>query len=231
MPKRLSARGANIITSMLTFVMIFGGWLAFQAYRENQRPLPDNRTEQGICNLWFIGSSSIAHWSDLRRDMAPWNAHNRGIVDALYPEILKRFVHTQDTPPVAIILYAGENDIVVGRPVQTIMRDLASFLTQSRDRFGDLPVLVLSMKPSPARWRHFPKQQQFNDAARTLLKSYPSAHYIDITTPLLKDGRTQDNYVADGIHMNAAGYGIWSGVIRPRLKQILPAETQRCAAP
>ncbi|WP_363737919.1 hypothetical protein [Sphingobium sp. LMA1-1-1.1] len=46
---------------------------------------------------------------------------------------------------------------------------------------------------------------------------------------LLKDGKLGDNYQADGVHMNPAGYRIWANVVRQRLNDVLPPATiDRC---
>ena len=41
----------------------------------------------------------------------------------------------------------------------------------------------------------------------------------------LKDGKLCDNYQADGVHMNPAGYRIWANVVRQRLNDVLPPVT------
>lgn len=164
--------------------------------------------------------------------MAPWKAHNRGIDNAIYADVLRGFANTGLEPrPTAIILYAGENDIAVGIPVRTVMRDLSAFLEMRGRIMTNVPVLVLSMKPSPGRWRHFRKQQLFNAAAQRLLSSVPHAHFGDITGPLLAGGHLGNNYRADGIHMNADGYKIWASVVRERLRNILPEEVLKSCDP
>lgn len=223
---------AKTALAVALFCLIVGGWMGYQHYREAAATLPDDEGRQGSCALWFIGSSSMHRWTSLRRDMAPWIAHNRGINDATFAHILPRFANAgRETPPTAIILYAGENDIANGTPVRSVIRELGHFLDLRSRTLGDVPVLVLSMKPSPGRWSSFDKQQLYNEAARRLIARMPLTYYADITTPLLKDGRTGDNYQPDGVHMNPAGYGIWAGVVRRRLNEILPETTLRRCAP
>lgn len=204
--------------------------MLYTRHRDASVTLPDDESFQGACSLWFVGSSSIHRWSGLHRDMAPWVAHNRGINSATFTQILPRFADAQETPPTAIILYAGENDIANGVPVRATVRQLSAFLDLRNRKMGNVPVVVMSLKPSPGR-RIFLKQQHlFNDAARRLIIPMPNTYYADIVTPMLKGGRFGDNYRADGVHMNEAGYRIWAGVVQKRLAQILPADTiRRCA--
>lgn len=218
------------VFAALVFCLVLGGWMSVRYYREATATLPDDQTQQSSCSLWFVGTSSMFRWASLHDDMAPWIAHNRGINDATYADILPRFANSGgEARPAAIILYAGENDIARGVPVRTVIHDLAKFL-EIRSRFmGDVPVIILSMKPSPTRWPNFQEQQIFNAAAQRLLPHVRSAYYADITTPLLKGGMLGDNYRPDGVHMNAGGYQIWAKVIRQRLREALSRETlHRC---
>jgi lysophospholipase L1-like esterase len=44
---------------------------------------------------------------------------------------------------------------------------------------------------------------------------------------MLRDGRPQDLYVEDGLHMNAAGYTIWRSLVRGALAK-RGVERMRC---
>lgn len=219
----------KLTVALAVFGLILGGWVLAKRYRDATVILPDDGDRQGDCALWFVGSSSIYRWTSLDRDMAPWIAHNRGINSATYADILPRFAHIDaaDGRPRAIILYVGENDIATGVPVRTVIRQLAAFLDLRRQKFGDLPVLILSMKPSPGRAVNLPDQRLFNAAAALLIPHMPATYYADVTSPLLENGKFGDNYQPDGVHMNAQGYRIWAGIVRHRLTQILPADTLR----
>lgn len=228
MLKRLeTSTVAKTAMAILIFSLVVGGWMIFTRHRDATAMLPDDRSAQGACSLWFIGSSSIHRWTTLGRDMAPWTAHNRGINDATLSDILPRFANARETPPRAIILYAGENDLAFGVPLRTIARQVAAFLDVRTRKMGDVPVLVLSAKPSPGRWSLLGEQRLLNATAQRLIPRFPDTYYVDITTPLLKDGRLGDNYQADGVHMNAAGYRIWADAVHQRLNEILPASTIR----
>lgn len=232
LPAPDSSPVAKLAVALAVFGLIFGGWMLANRYSDTNAPLPDDRgRDESRCALWFVGSSSIHRWTSLQQDMAPWDTHNRGIDGATFAQILPRFAHVDgdDGTPRAIILYIGENDIAAGVAVRTVIHQLAAFLSLRSDRLGNVPVLLLSMKPSPTRSANLPDQRLFNAAARHLVAHMPAAHYADITTPLLKDGVLGDNYQPDGVHMNAKGYAIWARVVRHRLTQILPPDlVARC---
>ncbi len=229
----MQSRLSKWLVAALTFVGVivaakFAGLLSFAPNK-----LPDAQAGSERCMLWFVGSSSVHRWSTLERDMTPWSAHNRGIEGATLSEIVPLFgkVAPSEGKPVAIILYAGENDIAAGQDYRSVVRNLARFTIVKDQRYRGVPLLVLSMKPSPGRAGNFSQQQLYNRAAERLVPQLPDARYVDITTPLLKDGMPRSHYQADGIHMTPSGYAIWADVVRANLKQILPkSAVDACAA-
>lgn len=224
---------AKLLMALLVFAVIIVGWRLYGRYRESHAALPEAGVAKGDCALWFVGSSSIHRWTSLEKDMAPWATENRGINGAVLTDILPRFANIKpgEGRPRALILYVGENDIASGVPVRTVMRQMAQ-LFDLRDRLlPDVPVLLLSAKPSPGRAAFLGEQRLFNAAAQHFLPHMRSAYYGDITTPLFADGKLGDNYQPDGVHMNAHGYAIWADVVRQRLRAILPPDVTRHCAP
>lgn len=220
------------LVAILVFCSLTGGWSFYDRYRQGHAPLPDSAGPQGECALWFIGSSSMRRWSTVGQDMLPWIAHNRGMEGANYSAIRAHFVNERAKAPGAIILYAGENDLANGIPVRAVVRELAMFAAETRAREGHIPLLLLSMKPSPKRARIFQDQLLFNRAARYLAKEDANLHYVDVTTPLVEAARSTNLYLPDRVHMNPAGYAIWARIISRELALILPKELQRrCAQP
>lgn len=224
----------SIAKAFAVFVIVVGGYLILvQAYIEHRRatePLPDTEQHTGICSLWFIGSSSIFKWSTLASDMTPWIAHNRGVHGAVIPEItgwLKN--EPPGRSPAAIVLYGGENDIDGGDTGAQALLSLDRFLALKTSRYGTLPVIAISLKPSPARWSQRSEQIVFNDGLRRLATMRDDFHLLDVDSAMLVNGRPGPFYDVDGIHLNAAGYARWTARLRPALAHVLPASTvERC---
>jgi lysophospholipase L1-like esterase len=221
----------KILFGIAVFLAIIGGWIVYSANDPRKELLPDDHPKPTNCMLWFVGSSSIHRWDTMSRDMAPWVVHNRGIEGAVFEDIIPRFEKIQPSEgrPTAIILYAGENDIAVGADVSTVVRQLTQFMVV-RDRvMKDVPLFVLSAKPSPGRWHYFAQQRLYNDEIQKLMPRFRNVHYVDITTPLLVDGKLGANYQPDNIHMNASGYLIWAKALHQQLKTVLPRPvTNKC---
>lgn len=225
----MQSRLSKLFVAGLTFFVIMSGAWIVGLWGHHERGLPDDHRRPARCMLWFVGSSSVYRWNTLAQDMAPWVAHNRGIEAANFDEILARFskVSPSEGRPVAIILYAGENDIAAGRNVTKVVSDLARFTAMRDQRMPGVPILALSMKPSPGRIQYFDQQQIYNSAMRHFLSKTADAFYIDATTDLLKDAMPGHHYQADGIHMSASGYAVWSSIVRRSLKQALPDSVLR----
>lgn len=234
-----SNRG-KLTVAIAVFAAIFGGWLALvyiQSVREAElvarSPLPETSGTRPGCMLWFVGSSSMHNWKTLKHDMVPWDARNRGIRGATMDEITTRFGNERPGPaPRAIIYYAGENDIAFGHSAGEAIDELGKFIAAKRRRLGGIPLLVMSLKPSPTRWDDRPEQAEFNTAAFRIAEDQDDVDFVDIVPRLLINGRPGPYYVDDGIHMNAAGYATWAAALRAELPHAVPAKAlKECGAP
>ncbi|TCQ00073.1 lysophospholipase L1-like esterase [Sphingomonas sp. PP-F2F-A104-K0414] len=218
------------------FAVVFGGGVLVMQSRAAMRAasatLPGGGPASG-CALWFIGSSTIHKWSTLATDMAPLDARNRGVDGATMPELLQMIRNEpRGTPPRAIVFYAGENDIAKGASAADDIANLRTFLKLKSARWGNLPVVIVSLKPTPTRWGNLPEQTAFNTAARAIALRTPGATFVNIVPLFLVNHRPGAFYVDDGIHLNAAGYGRLTSAIQPTLKTIIRhAPARACPQP
>jgi hypothetical protein len=217
----------------LGLLSVIGPWTSVQVRNRaaaRAAPLPGEGVAVGPCTLWFVGSSTVAGWDQLPDDMKPWAPTNRGIPGAQMPEINHRLAQQQPgTSPQALILYAGENDIAEGRSVAQVLNDLRDFLAIKTRMFGAIPVVLISLKPSPARWQNRAQQIAYNAAARAIAAQRSDVRFVDVEASMLIGGRPGPFYIDDGLHMNAAGYTLWSSTLRPVLREVLTPETvKRC---
>jgi lysophospholipase L1-like esterase len=182
------------------------------------------------CQVLFVGSSSIVKWKDaLAADMAPMPVINRGFGGS-HIEYVNRWFDQIVAPyrPRAIVFYAGENDIDAGKSVESVVADFDEFLRRKNQALGDTPVYFISLKPSKARFAQLPLQTQVNDQIRRRAAKRSDLHYIDVVSPMLDHGKPKDIFVSDGLHMSAAGYRIWTRVVRAALLPNTEAEARRC---
>ncbi|ODP36213.1 GDSL-type esterase/lipase family protein [Sphingomonas turrisvirgatae] len=231
----------KLLFALAIFVAVLTGWM-FGRNAERERlfaeaaasPLPTAPVPASLrgCSIWFIGSSSIANWHSMPEDMAPWEARNRGIGGATMREITHRFKNEPDgVPPAAIVYYAGENDIAFGGTADHAIADLQAFIAAKRARYGQMKMMIVSLKPSPTRWDDRPKQLDFNRRASAIATGQADLAFLDIEASLLIAGRPGPYFREDGIHLNDAGYRKWPQAIAGAMPIILPDQARRCNAP
>ena len=90
-----------------------------------------------------------------------------------------------------------------------------------RKQLGKVPVVFVSIKPSPSRWKMEADFVKANQLIKRYLRRDRKAVYLDIHhAMLLADGNVNPGlFVKDNLHMNAKGYAIWQKIIEPILKK------------
>ena len=170
----------------------------------------------------FIGSSSIRMWATLADDMKPRGvvALNRGFGGSHVSHcaaVVDRVVTPYD--PSAVVLYAGDNDLADGVSPEQILSDVEAFVRNAHAKKPGLPVLFVSIKPSPARWALVEQMRKANALVRAYASRAPGVDFVDVFTPMLgTNGKPRrDLYQDDGLHMTPAGYALWTSIIGSRL--------------
>ena len=117
-----------------------------------------------------------------------------------------------------VILYAGDNDIARGKGPEQVFEDFREFAGKVRAESDQARVLFISIKPSIARWEHWPAMIEANKLIREHIAELPGFTYVDLATPLLKEnGRPRDVFIGDGLHLNDYGYELWREALAPYL--------------
>ncbi len=170
--------------------------------------------------ILFVGSSSIRFWSTLAQDFPGKPVLNRGFGGSQMSDCV-HFIPRIVTPyrPRQIFLYEGDNDLASGKAPAQVFADYQSFVRDTRAALPDVPILFLSIKPSPSRWKFVEQAKEANRMIESFAKTQRNLSFIDMFTPLLgTDGQPlPDIYRADKLHLNAKGYAIWRGIVAPYL--------------
>ncbi|MDG2303969.1 MAG: SGNH/GDSL hydrolase family protein [Candidatus Binatia bacterium] len=168
----------------------------------------------------FIGSSSILFWATVADDMAPLPVLNRGFGGSVMTQAtgyIDRIVLPYQ--PRAVVLYEGDNDIAFGLSADCVLEDYDAFVATVHEEQPDVPIYFLAIKPSIARAALWPVIERANALVRARTSTNPKLNYIDVATPIFDaSGEIRgDLFVADGLHLNAAGYALWTSVVHPVL--------------
>lgn len=168
----------------------------------------------------FTGSSSVRMWETLASDFPDVAVLNRGfggsqVRDAVWyaDEVALRY------RPRQIVLYAGDNDVFEGRSPAQVLADTEAFVQRVRALRPGTPIALLGIKPSPSRVQLLGVQREANEALRTWAARQRNIAYIDVFNPMLDaDGKPREElFIADRLHMNAAGYALWREIVGPYL--------------
>lgn len=191
-------------------------WNEIKEFKKNDslQPPPANA-------ILFIGSSSIRLWKDVGKAFPKQTIINRGFGGSSLPDLI-RYADEIIFPYQLkqIVIYSGENDLTVaGITADTVLQRFKNVFGLIRSRLPNVPVVFVSIKPSPSRWHLKQKMEKANVLIRDFLKNEKNTAFVEVWKPMLnKDGRPKPElFVADQLHMNEKGYAIWRKKIRPYL--------------
>jgi len=173
--------------------------------------------------ILFVGSSSFTLWKDVQQYFPQYPIINRGFGGSTLPDVT-RYEADIIFPykPKQIVIYCGENDIANDSTVTgaVVFERFKKLYDDIRLNLGKVPIVYVSMKPSPSRWHLREKQTDGNERIRKFLrKKKRRAVFVDVWPGMLgADGKPREElYIADKLHMNAQGYIIWQKLLEPLL--------------
>ena len=168
----------------------------------------------------FTGSSSIRMWHDLQNRFPEYQIVNSGFggsqaSDLMYYiyDLILRY------NPKKVFIYEGDNDISAKKKPKDIIQTTERIIYGIRKNYPDAEIILISAKPSLARWNLKRKYRRLNRKFERLAKKDTLLEFADVWKPML-DGRSvkSDIFIEDDLHMNAKGYEIWFGVMKPYLE-------------
>lgn len=170
----------------------------------------------------FVGSSSIRLWSTLATDFPDVRVLNRGfggseLADTLHyaDRIILRY------RPRAVVVYAGENDLWNGQTPAALLADWRALRAKVHAALPQAKLIFLSVKFSPARERIHAQVREANRLIAADCATDPRCQFVDVAKPLFgPDGKSEEKYfIEDRLHLNAAGYAVWTKVLTPHLQE------------
>lgn len=175
----------------------------------------------------FYGSSSIRMWNSLATDFqdvthdAPIRNLGFGgstLVDCVW--FFERLVVPYQ--PRSLVVYAGDNDLGSGRTPDEVVHAFGELSQKITRHLGPIPLAFLSIKPSLARWSIVDRVRETNARVEQALATREHGHYIDIFSPTLgNDGLPRrELFLDDGLHPSAAGYQVWTQVLKRYREEI-----------
>ncbi len=164
----------------------------------------------------FTGSSSVRMWKDVQVYYPDYNVINNGFGGShfsdlihYYNELILRF-----TPDI-LFIYEGDNDIASGKEPATIVTEAKTLIKRIRKDLPQTRIILISAKPSVARWALKTEYETLNKGLKKLSKRKKSVEFADVWKAMLDENGEvlTDIFLEDHLHMNKKGYDIWGKVI------------------
>lgn len=176
----------------------------------------------------FIGDSITDgyhlnnHYNDL-----PLATYNRGIGGDVTSGVIARLkTSVIDLKPSKVIMMIGINDINSGRTNDEIMANYKTIIEGIQTKLPATEIICESVLPMDSRvtaWgidlpNAIQKIKDLNARIKTYVES-KGILFVDLFTHF-KDENDQliPSYSYDGVHPNAAGYDVWTSVLKPLLQ-------------
>lgn len=217
------------ITVLLLFLLATTGLLAQPAFPPFWTEIQNFKKQDSLHppardQILFVGSSSFAMWKDVQNYFPGYKILNRGFGGSSLPDVI-RYVNDVIIPyqPKQIVIYCGENDLAASDTVTSsmVLDRFTELFTLIRNQLPKVPVVYISMKPSPSRQHLSAKVEMGNKLIKKFLKKKKRTAFIDVYHKMLNaEGKPMaDIFLEDDLHMNARGYAIWQKAIEPYLKK------------
>jgi lysophospholipase L1-like esterase len=183
----------------------------------------DKKSAPAKGGVLFVGSSSIRMWP-LKDSFPGVPSINRGIGGsriAHVNQIADKIVFPYE--PKVIVFYSGDNDIGGGAAPGQVLADFQKFVSIVENKLPSTRVVVISIKPTLLLQSSWNKIREANRLIEAFSATDPRVRYVDVATPMLDaNGKPRaDLLQKDGLHLNMAGYKLWTGIVSPVIKSAL----------
>jgi lysophospholipase L1-like esterase len=208
-------------------------WAELAYYREANTNL--GLPAAGETRIVFMGNSITQSWSDFSPDFFVGKSYvNRGITGQTTPQMLIRF--RQDVielQPTVVVLLAGTNDIAGNTGPSTlkmIEHNLAS-MAEIADANGIKVILCSVLPVYDYPWRRGLEPAEKIVRLNRWIKQYAEEKgfiYLDYFTAVADERNgMQEQYAADGVHPNKAGYQVMEKLVEEAIGKALGGQEAR----
>lgn len=175
----------------------------------------------GKPTLLFTGSSSIRLWESLEASFPEYQVINTGFGGSQTSDLLS-FVDelVLRYEPGQVFIYEGDNDIEGKKKPRQIIKSTREVVKKIKTPGTVRSIVLISAKPSIARWGLKGKYKRFNRKLKKLCETDPILHFANVWDPMLIGKKlNRDLFIEDGLHMNDKGYKIWYDVLKNHIYQ------------
>lgn len=233
---RIKSQGIDLYPLMHDFVVAY-----LQGFKETSMALPDTGaviskdkwadairqfveedrvSEPMVGGVLFTGSSTIRLWN-LDHSFGNLRTLNRGFGGSLFQDIVRHAkAIVGPHQPDCIVVYSGDNDIASGLSPEQTAADGLNAIRELRSCAPRARIILLGIKPSPARWHYYPTMQQANQLMEMGIQELDRVSFVDLGLILMDEAGMPNPkfFVEDFLHLNTLGYELWSTALLKLLR-------------
>jgi lysophospholipase L1-like esterase len=122
--------------------------------------------------------------------------------------------------PSTIVLYAGENDIHLGKSPQLTLEHFQEYVATIRKALLNTQIIYITMKPSILWWDAYENMVIANQLIKDYIATQQSIYYVDTFKLMIdQDGNPRRDYLGDDdLHLTDLGYEVWTAAVTPVIK-------------
>jgi len=186
-------------------------WELFKSYPNSKK------------DIIFLGNSITqgVDWAELLQNK---HARNRGISGDITYGVLERLSEVTEGQPAKVFVLIGINDIEHNIPDTLIVNNYRRIIRQIKAESPKTKIYFHTLLPVNNEFTQFKKHYNKDEHilfVNTELKKIAAeekitlidlhSHFLDASNKLDK------KYTLDGLHLNAEGYKVWAGILKPYL--------------
>jgi len=176
----------------------------------------DHPVEPGKELALFTGSSSVRMWKDIAGYFPEYHVINNGFGGSHFSDLIHYYEELiLEFHPDYLFIYEGDNDIAGGKKPRKVIKEARLLIDRIQKDLPETKVVLISPKPSVARWHLRKKYQKLNKKLERLCNKTVNLEYADVWSAMLdENGQVLTGiFLDDNLHMNKKGYAIWGEVI------------------
>jgi lysophospholipase L1-like esterase len=170
----------------------------------------------------FTGSSSIRMWNDVQSVYPDYNVINNGFGGSHFSDLIFYYdkliaLHNPDI----LFIYEGDNDVASGKNPENIVQEAKKLIGMIRRDLPRTKIVLISPKPSIARWNLKNEYEILNRQLEKLAKRNRMVDFADVWKAMVDENGEvyKDIFIDDNLHLNEKGYEIWGKVIGEFLEE------------
>ena len=226
-----------VIIAVLTIALAVGGFLAFRRVKAKE----DKSYYDKKCEAYFLENQNYAKGQivfigDSITDLYvlddyyldyPLATYNRGIGGDTTEGVLKRLdVSVIDLKPSKVVLMIGTNDVNAKRDNEDILYTYRQIVNKLRIELPDTELYCMSIIPQGKGLEDYTTVDVDLSTEKILylnseiaqIADEKGATYIDLFSCLVDENNyLREEYSDDALHLNAAGFEIWTGLMEQYL--------------